>query len=63
MSQANISTSTLSLYCGKHNDSIVGRILLSFLFEFSMTSLHSLFDPMIAGLLPISWVKLFSVTY
>ena len=51
---ANVSTSTLSWNCGEHSDVIVGKMLLSFSFEISMTNLDSLFDLMVAGLLPIS---------
>ena len=61
--QASISTSTLSWYCGKLNDCKVGSILLSFLFEISMTNSDSLFDLMAAGLLPTSWMKLFSIAH
>ena len=58
---ANISTSTLSWNCEEHSDIIVGRILLSYLFEISMINSDSLFDLMVAGLVPISWVKLFHI--
>ena len=49
--------------CGKHNDFIIGRILLSFSFEFSMTNLDSLFHLMVAGLLIFSCLNLFSIVY
>ena len=39
----------------------VGKFSLSFSFEISMTSLDSLFDLMVAVLLQISWMKLFSI--
>ena len=62
MSQANISTSTLlSLICGEYSDFVVGRILLYFSHEISMTISDSLFDLVVAGLLHISGVKLFSI--
>ena len=42
---------------------LVGRILLTFSFEISMTNSTSFFDPMLAGFLPISFVKLFPIAY
>ena len=59
----NISASTFSLHCGKHNDFIVGRIWLSSSLDISMTNSDSLFDFMVSGLLPTTWVKLFSIIY
>ena len=47
----------------KHSEFVVGGVLLYFLFENSMTNSDSLFDLMVAGFLPISWVKLFSTAY
>ena len=61
--QANVSTSTLSWNCGEQSAFIVGKFLLSFSFETSMTNSNSLFDLMVAGLLPIYWVKLFSIAH
>ena len=43
----------------ENNDFIVGSMLLSFPFEISMTNSDSLFDLMVKGLLPTSWVKPF----
>ena len=63
LSQANISTSTFCWNCGEHSDVIVGRILLSFSFEISMTNSQSLFDLIVAGLLPTSQVKLISIAH
>ena len=63
LSHANILTSNLSCNCGEHSDVIVGRILLSYSFEISMTNLDSLFDLIVAGLFPISGVKLFSIAH
>ena len=51
LSHAIISTSIHSWCCGKHNYFILERTLLSF--EISMTKSDSLFDLMVAGLLPI----------
>ena len=59
--QATISTLTLSWNCGESSDVIVGRILLTFSFEISMINSDSLFNLIIAGLLQISWVRLFSI--
>ena len=42
---------------------IVGRILLSITFEISMINSVSLVDLMVARLLPISWVRLFSIAH
>ena len=50
--QSNISTSTLSFYCGKHSDFIVGRFFFSL--EISTTISDSLFEVIVAGLLPNS---------
>ena len=61
LSQANFSTSTLSWNCGEHSKFIVGRILLTFLFEISMTNSDALFDVIVAGLHPIPWVELFFI--
>ena len=63
MSQASISTLTLSWMCGEQNDVIVGIIFLSFSFEITMINSDSLFDFMVAGLLPIFRVKLFSIAH
>ena len=63
LSHANISSSIVSWITGEHSDVIVGRILLSFSFEISMINSDSLVDLMVAGLLPISWVKLFSIAH
>ena len=63
MLQATIFTFTLSWNCGEPSDVIVGRILLYFSFEISMTNSDFLFDLMVAGLLPISWVRLFSIAH
>ena len=49
---SNYSTLTLSWNCGEPSDVIV---------EISMINSDSLFDFMVAGLLPISWVRLFSI--
>ena len=62
LSQANISTSTLSWNCGEHCDFIAGRILHHFSFEISMTN-SDLFDLTVAGLLPISWMSLISIAH
>ena len=62
LSQATISTLTLSWNCGEPSDGKVGRFLLYFSFEVSMLNSDSLVDLMVAGLLPISWVRLFSIT-
>ena len=51
------------LSCGKHNDCIAGRILLSFSLEHSMTNSDSLFDLIAANLRPFSWAKLFSIAH
>ena len=61
--QANVSTSALSWNCGEHNDVIVRKILIYFSFEITMTDLDSLFDLMVARLLPSLWVKLFSIAH
>ena len=37
--------------------------MFSFLFEISMTNSNSLFDLILASLLPISWVRLFSIAH
>ena len=63
LSQANDSTSYLSWNCEDHSDFIVERSLLLLSLEISMTNLDSLIDLMVAGLLPISRVKLFSIAY
>ena len=63
LSQANISICILSWNYGEHSDVIVGKILLSFSFEISLSNLDSLFDLMGAGLHPNSWVKLFSIAH
>ena len=63
LSRANISTATLSWNRGEHSNVIVGKVLLSFSFEILMTNSDSLFDLMIAGLLPISWVRFFSIAH
>ena len=47
--------------CGEQSDVIVGRFLLYFSFEISMANSDSLFDFMVVGLLPIYWMKLFSI--
>ena len=48
---------------GKHNEFKVGRSLLSFSFEISMTNSDSLFYLIVAGLFPNSWVKFCFVAY
>ena len=53
----------LSFCCGKHNDFLVGRILLPFLFEISMIKSNLLLNLMVASLLPFSWVKLFPIAH
>ena len=63
LSQANISTSTLSWNYGEHSDFIVGKILLSFSLEVSMTNSDLFFVLMVAGLLPNSWVNLFYIAH
>ena len=47
------SPQVITLHCGIHNDFKEGRILLSFSFEFSMTSIYSLNDLFVAYFLPI----------
>ena len=61
LSQAFVSTSTLSWNCGEHSEFVVGIISLSFLFEISMTNSDYFFHLMVAGSPPISWAKLFSI--
>ena len=61
--QANIWTLSLSWYRRKFNDFIVGKTLLPFSFEISMTKSDLLFEHMVAGLLSIYWVKLFYVAH
>ena len=61
--RCGISTLILSWNCGEDSDVIVGRFLLSFSLEILMTNSDSLFDLMVAGLLPISWLKLFSIAH
>ena len=55
----------LRLYwnCGEHSDVVVERTLISFSFEIFMTNSDSLFDLMVADLLPISLMKLFSIAH
>ena len=42
---------------------MVGKILLSISFEISMINSDLLVDLMVAGLVPISWVRLFSIAH
>ena len=42
---------------------LVGRILLCFSFDISMTNSDSFFDLMDAGFLPVSLVKFFSIAH
>ena len=63
LSQATISTFTLSWNGGEPSDVIVETILLSFSTEISMIKPDSLVDLMVAGLLQISWVRLFSIVH
>ena len=55
LSKANISTSTLSWNCGEHSDLVVVGI--------SITKSGLLFDPIVVGSLPLSWMKLFSTAH